>query len=145
MKRFTLLHIGNFPDDWQIWLTASGVEVIIPRAAFPSTFLLPPIRRRWTGWVWRSAGMPWWRPTSRPAELVVPFEFKMSTELAYYLVYPPEAIRRRKIKAFRDSDHLACRGAATATAAARGLGLCWERATPVALMFFRSADLQVRS
>jgi LysR family transcriptional regulator, glycine cleavage system transcriptional activator len=26
----------------------------------------------------------------------------MSSELAYYLVYPPEAIRRRKIKAFRD-------------------------------------------
>ena len=46
--------------------------------------------------------MPWWRPISRPAGLVVPFEFKMSTELAYYLVYPPEAIRRRKIKAFRD-------------------------------------------
>ena len=25
-----------------------------------------------------------------------------ATELAYYLVYPPESIRRRKIKAFRD-------------------------------------------
>jgi LysR family glycine cleavage system transcriptional activator len=32
----------------------------------------------------------------------VPFEFKMSSEFAYYMVYPPEAIRRRKIKAFRD-------------------------------------------
>jgi LysR family glycine cleavage system transcriptional activator len=32
----------------------------------------------------------------------VPFEFKMSADAAYYLVYPPEAIRRRKIKAFRD-------------------------------------------
>jgi len=26
----------------------------------------------------------------------------MSSEFAYYAVYPPEAIRRRKIKAFRD-------------------------------------------
>ena len=26
LKRFTLLHIGNFPDDWQIWLTAAGVK-----------------------------------------------------------------------------------------------------------------------
>jgi LysR family glycine cleavage system transcriptional activator len=26
----------------------------------------------------------------------------MSSDAAYYLVYPPEAIRRRKIKAFRD-------------------------------------------
>jgi LysR family glycine cleavage system transcriptional activator len=32
----------------------------------------------------------------------VPFDFKMSSEFAYYLVYPAEAIRRRKIKAFRD-------------------------------------------
>ena len=32
----------------------------------------------------------------------VPFEFKRSSDFAYYLVYPPEAIRRRKIKAFRD-------------------------------------------
>ena len=41
-------------------------------------------------------------PDLKAGRLVVPFEFKMSTELAYYLVYPPEAIRRRKIKAFRD-------------------------------------------
>ena len=32
----------------------------------------------------------------------MPFDFKMSTELAYYLIYPPDSIRRRKIKAFRD-------------------------------------------
>ena len=41
-------------------------------------------------------------PDLKAGRLVVPFDFKMSTELAYYLVYPPEAIRRRKIKAFRD-------------------------------------------
>jgi DNA-binding transcriptional LysR family regulator len=27
LKRFTLLHIGNFPDDWQVWLTAAGVTL----------------------------------------------------------------------------------------------------------------------
>jgi LysR family glycine cleavage system transcriptional activator len=32
----------------------------------------------------------------------MPFDFKMSSDFAYYLVYPAEAIRRRKIKAFRD-------------------------------------------
>jgi LysR family glycine cleavage system transcriptional activator len=26
LKRFTLLHIGSFPDDWQVWLTAAGVK-----------------------------------------------------------------------------------------------------------------------
>jgi len=41
-------------------------------------------------------------PDLKSGRLVVPFDFKMSTELAYYMVYPAEAIRRRKIKAFRD-------------------------------------------
>jgi LysR family glycine cleavage system transcriptional activator len=41
-------------------------------------------------------------PDLKAGRLVVPFEFKMSSELAYYVVYPTEAIRRRKIKAFRD-------------------------------------------
>jgi len=26
LKRFTLLHIGTFPDDWQVWLTAAGIK-----------------------------------------------------------------------------------------------------------------------
>ena len=41
-------------------------------------------------------------PDLTAGRLVVPFDFKMSSEFAYYAVYPAEAIRRRKIKAFRD-------------------------------------------
>ena len=41
-------------------------------------------------------------PDLKAGRLVVPFDFKMSSEFAYYLVYPQDAIRRRKIKAFRD-------------------------------------------
>ena len=41
-------------------------------------------------------------PDLKAGRLVVPFDFTMSSEFAYYLVYPAEAIRRRKIKAFRD-------------------------------------------
>ena len=41
-------------------------------------------------------------PDLKAGRLVVPFDFKMSSEMAYYMVYPPDAIRRRKIKAFRD-------------------------------------------
>ena len=28
LRRFTLLHIGSFPDDWQVWLTAAGIKGI---------------------------------------------------------------------------------------------------------------------
>ena len=38
----------------------------------------------------------------KAGRLAAPFDFKMPSELAYYVVYPAEAIRRRKIKAFRD-------------------------------------------
>ena len=41
-------------------------------------------------------------PDLKAGRLVVPFEFKMASEFAYYVIYPTEAIRRRKIKAFRD-------------------------------------------
>ena len=41
-------------------------------------------------------------PDIKAGRLVVPFDYKMSTDFAYYAVYPAEAIRRRKIKAFRD-------------------------------------------
>jgi LysR family glycine cleavage system transcriptional activator len=41
-------------------------------------------------------------PDLKAGRLVTPFDFKMPSELAYYAVYPAEAIRRRKIKAFRD-------------------------------------------
>ena len=60
-------------------------------------------------WGWGVAGLgvavgrnPLVEPDLKAGRLVVPFEFKRSSDFAYYLVYPPEAIRRRKIKAFRD-------------------------------------------
>ena len=38
LKRFTLLHIGSFPDDWQVWLTAAGI--FWNRSAHWKTFML---------------------------------------------------------------------------------------------------------
>ena len=69
--------------------------------------------------------LPYWQsdiaPDLKAGRLVVPFDFKMSTDFAYYLVYPPESIRRRKIKAFRDwlmtLAESATTAATTATAA----------------------------
>ena len=34
--------------------------------------------------------------------LVRPFTLSLPTDLAYYVVYPPEAIKRHKVRAFRD-------------------------------------------
>jgi LysR family glycine cleavage system transcriptional activator len=49
LKRFTLLHIGSFPDDWQVWLTAAGVKGVDARAAFPHSLHRLPGRDGRTG------------------------------------------------------------------------------------------------
>ncbi|MGD9878755.1 MAG: transcriptional regulator GcvA [Reyranella sp.] len=102
LKNFTLLHIGNFPDDWQIWLTAAGVKGIDASRGVSFDFSLAAYQAAMDGLGVALGRHKLVAPDLEAGRLVAPFDFKMSTELAYYVVYPPEAIRRRKIKAFRD-------------------------------------------
>ena len=102
LKRFTLLHIGPFPDDWQVWLTAAGVKGIDFSRGVSFDFALAAYQAAMDGLGVALGRQALVEPDLKAGRLVVPFEFKMSSEAAYYLVYPPEAIRRRKIKAFRD-------------------------------------------
>ena len=102
LKRFTLLHIGNFPDDWQVWLTAAGVKGVDASRGVSFDFALAAYQAAMDGLGVALGRNPLVEPDLKAGRLVVPFEFKRSSDFAYYLVYPPEAIRRRKIKAFRD-------------------------------------------
>jgi len=102
LKRFTLLHTGNFPDDWQVWLTAAGVKDVDASRGVSFDFALAAYQAAMDGLGVALGRNPLVEPDLKAGRLVVPFEFKRSSEFAYYLVYPPEAIRRRKIKAFRD-------------------------------------------
>lgn len=102
LKRFTLLHIGNFPDDWQVWLTAAGVKGVDASRGVTFDFALAGYQAAMDGLGVALGRNPLVEPDLKAGRLVVPFEFKRSSDFAYYLVYPPEAIRRRKIKAFRD-------------------------------------------
>jgi len=102
LKRFTLLHIGSFPDDWQVWLTAAGIKGIDASRGVTFDNPLVAYQAAMDGLGVALGRNPLIAPDLKAGRLVVPFDFKMSSEFAYYLVYPPEAIRRRKIKAFRD-------------------------------------------
>ena len=102
LKRFTLLHIGSFPDDWQVWLTAAGVKGVDASRGVSFDFPLAAYQAAMDGLGVAVGRNPLVEPDLKAGRLVVPFEFKRSSDFAYYLVYPPEAIRRRKIKAFRD-------------------------------------------
>src|SRR5215469_778977 len=102
LKRFTLLHIGTFPDDWQVWLTAADLKGIDYTRGVTFDFPLAAYQAAMDGLGVALGRQPLVDPDLKAGRLVVPFEFKRSSDFAYYLVYPPEAIRRRKIKAFRD-------------------------------------------
>ena len=103
LKRFTLLHIGNFPDDWQVWLTAAGVKGVDASRGVSFDFPLAAYQAAMDGLGVALGRQALVAPDLKAGRLVVPFDFKMATgDFAYYLVYPAEAIRRRKIKAFRD-------------------------------------------
>ena len=102
LKRFTLLHIGSFPDDWQVWLTAAGVKGVDASRGVSFDFPLAAYQAAMDGLGVALGRQPLVEPDLKAGRLVMPFDFKRSSEFAYYLVYPPEAIRRRKIKAFRD-------------------------------------------
>jgi LysR family glycine cleavage system transcriptional activator len=102
LKRFTLLHIGSFPDDWQVWLTAAGIKGIDYTRGVTFDNALVAYQAAMDGLGVALGRNPLVAPDLKAGRLVVPFDFKMSSEFAYYLVYPAEAIRRRKIKAFHD-------------------------------------------
>ena len=102
LKRFTLLHISSFPDDWQVWLTAAGAKGIDASRGVSFDFPVAAYQAAMDGLGVALGRHPLVAPDLKAGRLVVPFDFKMSSEFAYYLVYPQEAIRRRKIKAFRD-------------------------------------------
>jgi LysR family glycine cleavage system transcriptional activator len=102
LRRATLLHIGSFPDDWQVWLTAAGVKSIDATRGVSFDNALVAYQAAMDGLGVALGRAPLVAPDLKAGRLVTPFDFKMSSELAYYLIYPPESIRRRKIKAFRD-------------------------------------------
>ncbi|HQS15617.1 transcriptional regulator GcvA [Reyranella sp.] len=102
LRRFNLLHIASFPDDWQVWLTAAGVKGVDSSRGVSFDFALAAYQAAMDGLGVALGRNPLVEPDLKAGRLVVPFEFKRSSDFAYYLVYPPEAIRRRKIKAFRD-------------------------------------------
>ena len=102
LKRFTLLHIGTFPDDWQVWLTAAGVKGIDASRGVMFDNAIVAYQAAMDGLGVALGRNPLVTPDLKAGRLVAPFDLKMPSEFAYYVVYPAEAIRRRKIKAFRD-------------------------------------------
>ncbi|HKG74009.1 MAG TPA: transcriptional regulator GcvA [Aestuariivirgaceae bacterium] len=97
----TLIH-DDFPIDWAMWLRMAGIEGIDPHKG-PSFYASEHVVQAAV----QGEGVALGRSSLvdddiAAGRLVRPFEFRLSAGLAYYLVYPPGALKRQKVKNFRD-------------------------------------------
>ena len=101
LKYHTLIRDG-YPIDWAAWLESAGVTVVHPNGGltFDSyTFAIEAAVQGEGVALGRSMLIEGDLAAGR---LVRPFEHALKAQSSFYLVYPPEAIRQRKVKAFRD-------------------------------------------
>ena len=101
LARHTLLH-DVFTVDWAIWLRSAGIDHVDPHRG--PTFLssIHAIQAAIQGEgvvLGRSALVA---DDLTAGRLVRPFELSLPAGFAYYVVYPPSALKRPNVKAFRD-------------------------------------------
>jgi LysR family glycine cleavage system transcriptional activator len=101
LKHHTLIR-DTYPIDWKAWLDSAGVKGVNPRKGltFDSyTFAIEAAAQGEGVALGRSMLVGGDLAAGR---LVRPFKHSLKAASSFYLVYPPDAIRQRKVKAFRD-------------------------------------------
>ncbi|RUR70526.1 transcriptional regulator GcvA [Variovorax guangxiensis] len=101
LGRHTLIR-DSYPIDWKAWLSSAGVEGVDAQRglAFDSyTFAIEAAVQGEGVALGRTMLVA---DDLAAGRLVRPFRHALKAYASFYLVYPPEAIRQRKIKAFRD-------------------------------------------
>ena len=99
LRYHTLIHHG-FP--WSEWLESAGVEGVDTKTGitFDSTSFAMEAAAQGQGVVLGRTMLV--SADLAAGRLVRPFEHALPSPSSFYLVYPPEAIRQRKVKLFRD-------------------------------------------
>lgn len=101
LKHHTLIHDG-FPIDWATWLASAKVKGVDPRSGLTFDSATFAVESAVQG-----EGVVLGRTMLVAADLaagrlVRPFAHALKSVSSFYVVYPPDAIRQRKVKAFRD-------------------------------------------
>ncbi|WP_319023045.1 LysR substrate-binding domain-containing protein [Mesorhizobium sp. B1-1-8] len=101
LRHHTLIR-DSFPIDWATWLASAGVEGVDPHGGLTFDSYTFAVESAVQG-----EGVVLGRTMLVAADLaagrlVRPFGHALKSVSSFYLVYPPEAIRQRKVKAFRD-------------------------------------------
>jgi LysR family transcriptional regulator, glycine cleavage system transcriptional activator len=101
LARHTLLH-DVFTVDWAMWLLSAGIDNVNPHQGptFLSSDHAIQAAIRGEGVVLGRSALV--TDDLAAGRLVRPFELSLPAGFAYYVVYPPRALQRPNVKAFRD-------------------------------------------
>ena len=101
LAHHTLLH-DVFTVDWAIWLHSAGIDNVDPHRGptFLSSDHAIQAAVRGEGVVLGRSALV--ADDLAAGRLVRPFELSLPAGFAYYVVYPPRALQRPNVKAFRD-------------------------------------------
>jgi LysR family glycine cleavage system transcriptional activator len=102
LRGATLIHVLMRIGQWRNWLEAAGVEGIDPERGpkFQNTPLA--LEAAMAGMGVAIANRAFVADHLRDGRLVVPFDHDLSTDSAYYLIYPKQGLQRRSAIAFRE-------------------------------------------
>jgi LysR family glycine cleavage system transcriptional activator len=101
LKHHTLIR-DTYPIDWATWLASAGVKGVNARKGLTFDSYTFAVEAAVQG-----EGVVLGRTMLVAADLaagrlIQPFKHALKAHSSFYLVYPPDAIRQRKVKAFRD-------------------------------------------
>ncbi|MCJ9751100.1 transcriptional regulator GcvA [Neorhizobium sp. BETTINA12A] len=101
LKYHTLIRDG-YPIDWAAWLESAGVAGLDPNGGLTFDSYTFAIEAAVQGEGVALGRTMLVEGDLAAGRLVRPFEHALKAQSSFYLVYPPDAIRQRKVKAFRD-------------------------------------------
>jgi LysR family glycine cleavage system transcriptional activator len=101
LKHHTLIR-DHYPIDWAAWLASAGVKGVNPRRGlmFDSYPFAVDAAVKGEGVVLGRTMLV--ADDLAAGRLVRPFKHSLKAVASFYVVYPPEATRQRKVKIFRD-------------------------------------------
>lgn len=101
LRHHTLIHDG-YPIDWATWLASAGVAGVDPKGGltFDSASFAVESAAQGEGVVLGRTMLVAADLTA--GRLVRPFEHALKSVSSFYVVYPADAIRQRKVQAFRN-------------------------------------------
>ena len=102
LRHYALLHEEGTQINWRMWLMAAGVEGVDPTRgpiySHSSMVMVAAINGEGVA-LGRAALIA---EDLAAGRLVKPFDLALAAEWAYYVVYPPRALARPKVAAFRN-------------------------------------------